>query len=221
MTRPESATVTIPGPAGGIETVIETPPAAHADAAAVVCHPHPVYHGTMNNKVVHTVARAVTSLRRRAVRFNFRGVGASEGEYDRARGETEDALAVVAWARERWPAAEIWLAGFSFGAAIALRAAAVEHCFALITVAPPVGRLFQRGIATPTCPWLVIQGDADELVDSQQVRGWVGEIKPAPELTILDGVDHFFHGRLTRLRTTVQAFLEPYVGAAGSIAHAR
>ena len=95
--------VTIAGPDGQIEAIVEEPEESVADYVAVVCHPHPLYHGTMRNKVVHTVCRAVNLMGRPAVRFNFRGVGASEGHYDEGVGETEDLLAVVDWARRRWP----------------------------------------------------------------------------------------------------------------------
>ena len=203
----DEQSILVDGPAGQLELIVGLPATGAPVAVVIVCHPHPLYEGSMHNKVVTTLCRAALRMDCIAVRFNFRGVGASAGAFADGLGELDDARAVCGWVRRQWPGLPLGLAGFSFGAAIALRAAAVEHCFALITVAPPVGRLFQRGIATPTCPWLVIQGDADELVDSQQVRGWVGEIRPAPELTILDGVDHFFHGRLVELRDLVTGFL--------------
>jgi alpha/beta superfamily hydrolase len=137
MTRPvRPVEIEISGPAGPIEALLEEPPSARADAFVVICHPHPLYHGTMKNKVVHTVARAANSLQRPAVRFNFRGVGNSGGHYDNGVGETEDLMAVVDWGREKWPGAQLWLAGFSFGSYVALRAArAAAICSAL-----PMGR---------------------------------------------------------------------------------
>lgn len=207
MKRVETRTITIRGPAGGLEAVVEMPADSYTDAAAVVCHPHPVYHGTMNNKVVHTVARAVNRMHRPAVRFNFRGVGSSEGRYDKAMGETDDALAVVDWARETWPAAEIWLAGFSFGAYVALRAALLARPACLITIAPPVQGFPVRDQPRPACPWLVVQGERDELVDARQVLAWAAGLHPPPKVECMADSDHFFHGRLTRLGAAVTDFI--------------
>lgn len=207
MTRVESGSVIVDGPAGRLEAVVETPVTAHSDAVGVICHPHPLYHGTMNNKVVHTIARAVNRLNRPAVRFNFRGVGASQGEYAQGDGETGDALAVIEWARYRWPAAELWLAGFSFGAFVALKTSSLAKPACLVTVAPPIHRFAFSDVPEPSCPWLVVQGEDDELVPSAEVAAWASRIRPAPQLELMEETDHFFHGRLTRLRDTVESFL--------------
>lgn len=202
--RPES--VEIPGPVGPLEAIVEDP-GGEPPALAVVCHPHPLYQGTMRNKVVHTVARAMNRLGAPAVRFNFRGVGASGGAWDDGRGETGDALAVVEWARGRWPEQPLWLAGFSFGAFVALRAAPAAHPAALVTVAPPVQRFPLGETPDPGCPWLVVQGEADELVDFREVVAWA-EARPAPpRIALLPDTSHFFHGRLGALRQVVQDFL--------------
>jgi len=199
---------TIDGPAGALEARIEEPlPGGAPAAVGVVCHPHPLYGGTMQNKVVHTLARAMQELGAPTVRFNFRGVGASGGSYDGGVGELEDALAVCAWARRRWHCETLWLAGFSFGSAVALQAAQFVQPHALVTVAPPVGRIIVTPVARPACPWLVVQGDSDELVDVTQVRKWVGDFVPPPQLVVLDGAEHFFHGRLGDLRAAVLGFL--------------
>jgi hypothetical protein len=161
----------------------------------------------MNNKVVHTLARTAVSLGVPAVRFNFRGVGASGGAWDEGRGEVEDALAVAAWARVQWPGADLWLGGFSFGAFIALSAEARCRPSRLITIAPPIHRFPTENIPEPACPWLVIQGQEDELVDAVAVSDWVAGHDPMPVFTLLEGVDHFFHGALTRLRAELTAFL--------------
>src|SRR5262245_11120788 len=113
----------LPGPAGELEALIETPEGASAAAFGVICHPHPLYGGTMDNKVVHTLSRAFQELGAPTIRFNFRGVGRSAGTFANGDGETEDTLALVRWGRERWPGAQVWLAGFSFGGAVAIRAA--------------------------------------------------------------------------------------------------
>src|SRR5215831_20082293 len=114
-----SESVTVPGPAGNLEAAIDSVDATPR-AIAVVCHPHPLQQGTMQNKVVTTVARAFVKLGAHALRFNFRGVGASEGRYADGVGERADALAAIAWSRDRWPGLNLYLGGFSFGAAIAL-----------------------------------------------------------------------------------------------------
>ncbi len=207
-TRPaKTRAVVINGPAGGLEAAVEEPAAFGGGAVCVVCHPHPLYHGTMNNKVVHTIARTSVSLEVPAVRFNFRGVGASEGAWDEGRGEQEDALAVVDWARGEWPGTDLWLAGFSFGSFVALGASPDARPDRLIMVAPPVHRFPMAGMMAPDCPWLVVQGSDDEQVDARAVAAWVAERDPIPAFTLLNCVDHFFHGSLTRLRAVVTDFL--------------
>jgi len=198
--------ISIPGPAGNIEAIIDRGGEGLEDAVAVICHPHPLYHGTMNNKVVHTIARSVALLGRPAVRFNFRGVGHSAGSYADGVGEALDAKAVVAWSRQRWPAAELWLAGFSFGAYVALSIAAAETPARLLTVAPPIQRFDMAALDSPGCPWLIIQGAQDELVSASAVEAWAATLKPLPELCLFDDTDHFFHGRLTLLRKVVTEF---------------
>src|SRR6266481_7963290 len=125
----------IPGPAGPLEA-LTTCPAVDAKAIAVICHPHPQYGGTMHNKVVHTLARGFGELGLRTVRFNFRGVEASAGEFAQGIGETEDVLAVLEWVRAHRPHDQVWLAGFSFGAYMAIRAAERFSVSRRIFVAP-------------------------------------------------------------------------------------
>jgi len=144
-------------------------------------------------------------------RFNFRGVGASEGEYAEGIGETQDALAVAAWMRHRYPDARLILLGFSFGGMVACRAALDTHPAHLITVAPAVSRLAGiLGGGQPDCPWLIVQGDADEVVECAEVVEWFNTLAPGPELTVLPDVDHFFHGRLTLLRKTVVDYFDAH-----------
>jgi uncharacterized protein len=210
--RPES----IEGPAGLLEARVEEPePGSRPSVVGVVCHPHPLYGGTMQNKVVHTLGRAMQELGAPTVRFNFRGVGASAGAYDAGRGEIDDAVAVVDWARARWNCEALWLAGFSFGSAVALQAAALVRPLALVTVAPPVGRLLATTTAHPRCRWLVIQGDQDELVDFATVQAWALGFEDPPEFAAMRGAEHFFHGRLGELRGVTMRFLsgkEPVFG---------
>lgn len=211
---PPPRPATIEGPAGSLEArVVDPSPGIAPAVCGVVCHPHPLYGGTMQNKVVHTVARAMQELGAPTVRFNFRGVGGSAGDYDAGRGELEDALAACEWARANWGCEALWLAGFSFGAAVALEAAAVAKPNALITVAPPVGRIIVAPVTRPACPWLIVQGDRDELVDVVTVRRWVGEFEVPPQLVELPEAEHFFHGRLGDLRSAVLSFLPGQIGA--------
>jgi uncharacterized protein len=207
---PAPQAIAIPGPAGTIEARIEDPLAEGQarQVIGVVCHPHPLHGGTMQNKVVHTAARAMQEAGAATVRFNFRGVGASAGVYDNGVGELADALAVVDWARTHFDCETLWLAGFSFGAATALQAATRGAApDRLVTIAPPVGRIIVEPMPRPDCPWLVVQGDQDELVDVELVRRWVAGYAPAPELAVLAGAEHFFHGRLNELRATVLSFV--------------
>jgi alpha/beta superfamily hydrolase len=197
----------IDGPVGALAAIIEDPLPEPPRGFAVLCHPHPLHGGTMQNKVVHTLARAFQEAGYASVRFNYRGVGASAGHYDEGRGETQDALAVIAWGRRRWPAAPLALAGFSFGALVALRAAAVESPQRLISVAPAVAQSEYAGIVRPECPWLIVQGEADELVDYRAVQAFAARFVPPPDLRLLPGVGHFFHGRLQELRMLVLAAL--------------
>ena len=209
---PQAERTSLPGPAGPLQALIEIPVIEGqgpqpVSAFAVVCHPHPLYGGTLDNKVVYTVARALEQLGAPAIRFNFRGVGASAGSYDAGRGETADALAVVAYGRQRWPNAALWLAGFSFGGAVAVRAAGEAGPQRLIAVAPGITTITVTDAAPPACPWLIVHGDADEVVPLEAVRAWADTLSPAPQMRVLPGASHFFHGRLNELRDVVLAFM--------------
>lgn len=196
----------IEGPVGLLEAVLEQPVAGEPLGAAVVCHPHPQHGGTMHNKVVHTLARSFVRNGFSVLRFNFRGTEGSQGEYDRGYGELDDALAAIEWMHRRRQGVPIWLAGFSFGAAIAIRAAVVMTVDGLVSVAPAVYRFAQGLDDQPRCPWLIIQGDQDELVDVDETIEWVNSLEPGPELLVFEGAEHFFHGRLVELREAVSAF---------------
>jgi uncharacterized protein len=208
LIRPTTERTTIAGPAGDLEALLEIPAGADGSRVAVICHPHPVYGGTMTNKVVHMLAKAFNERGVPALRFNFRGVGASAGSYDEGEGETLDALAAADWALQRWPGAALWAAGFSFGGAIAVRAAVARDAQRLVTVAPAVHRFAVSGAELPRCPWLLIQGDRDELVDAGEIQRWVATLASPPQLALLSGVDHFFHGRLNELRAVVLEWLD-------------
>jgi alpha/beta superfamily hydrolase len=209
----------IPGPAGRLEAVVAAPPHERPAGVAVVCHPHPLYGGALSNKVVYTLASCALKAGLVALRFNFRGVGRSEGQYDQGRGETEDALAAVAWLRERQPGAPLWLAGFSFGAYVALAAAARARPAALVSVSIPFGRVLGSSGAFvapphPNCPWLALHSRDDEVVNYEETRRALQAYHPPPQLVTLDGAGHFWHGRLGDLQQAVLPFVQRHFGAA-------
>ena len=196
--------VVFAGPAGRLEGLIDLPDAAPC-SIAVVCHPHPLFAGTMQNKVAYTLARVLRDQGAAALRFNFRGVGASEGAHDAAFGETDDALAAIAFMRERHPGLPLVLAGFSFGAGVAMRAAARARPDWLVTIAPAVDRVPLDGFEAPGCPWLLVIGDADEVVDPGAVLRFAAGAPGEPLLQTLPGVGHFFHRQLHQLREQLLA----------------
>jgi alpha/beta superfamily hydrolase len=199
----------IEGPVGRIETLASCPAREAVRASAVILHPHPLHGGTMHNKVVSTLARAFHELGLHTLRFNFRGTGSSEGSFDHGEGESADLMAVLAWLRARRPQDELWLAGFSFGGYIALRSAEAAGAARLITVAPSVN--LDAAPQAPRMPWLLIQGEQDEVVPYAKVREWLNGLSRRPDLLLLPDAGHFFHGRLLELRAHIQARLGAHV----------
>ena len=198
----------IAGPSGRLEALIECPePGFPPRAAAVVCHPHPLHGGTMQNKVVHTLARTLNGMGVATLRFNFRGVGNSAGEYAEAVGETDDLHAVLAWVQQRWPGLPLWLGGFSFGAYVALRAAPGWPLQQLITIAPPVRHFTFAELPPIATNWLLVQGDEDEVVPSEEVLRWAESLAAPPRVLRMAGAGHFFHARLNELRQRIEAEL--------------
>lgn len=200
--------LTLAGPSGQIETRLELPEGTGMPAFfGVACHPHSLKGGTMDNKVTHTLARAMVECGAPAFRFNFRGVGASAGAFDQGRGEVDDLVAVVAEGRRRFPGAALWLGGFSFGAFVALRAAPRLAPERLIAIAPPVEGYELGEVASPDCDWLLVQGDADDVVPPEAVLSWAARQPHPPRLQVLAGAGHFFHGRLHELKPLLKEFL--------------
>ncbi|MBS0321862.1 MAG: alpha/beta hydrolase [Proteobacteria bacterium] len=190
---------TIPGPAGDLEIVINAPDAPAG--IALVAHPHPLQGGTLDNKVAQTLARAFYGLGYAAVRFNFRGVGASAGTFDEGVGETDDALAALAHARQRFGAAlPLALAGFSFGSFVQTRVAATVPHERLVLVGPAVMRFADTRVAPGT---VVIHGEVDDVVPLPAVLDWARPQELA--VAVLAGAGHFFHGRLPQLASLVAA----------------
>ncbi|AXK73253.1 alpha/beta hydrolase [Lysobacter sp. TY2-98] len=202
--------VTLDGPAGPIEAVVDTPDAdvAARDVVAIVCHPLSTEGGSLTNKVVTMAARALRELGATTVRFNFRGVGKSAGTFDNGIGESEDLRAVVDWVRREKPGASLWLGGFSFGAFVSLRMADELQPDLLFSIAPPAGRAWDfDNMGLYTGPWFVIQGDADEIVEPQRVYDWLdrlSEMRAPPTVFRIPGASHFFHGKLMELRQAMK-----------------
>ena len=198
------------GPVGQLECLSDVPePADERLATAVICHPHPQHGGTMHNKVVTIMERALRELGLRTVRFNFRCAGASEGEHDEGYGETDDLFAVTEWVRHTRPDDVLWLAGFSFGSFITAKAAQSLRVGQLLSIAPPVDRYEFSRLEHPGCPWLVIMGDEDEVVALEDVHCWLEKVEPAPEFLVMERADHFFHRRLMDLRGLIKNGLLP------------
>ena len=190
--------VFIDGAAGRIETVIERPAGA-TRGAALVAHPHPLYGGTLDNKVVQTLARTFLELGYVALRPNFRGVGASEGVHDEGRGETEDLLRVAAHAKENLGDLPLVLAGFSFGAAVQTQVAQRTSPHRVVLVGVAVGRFPSEAVPSDS---IVIHGERDETVALAKVLDWA---RPQElPVVVIPGADHFFHLRLSLIKNIVK-----------------
>ncbi|MEO6228035.1 MAG: alpha/beta fold hydrolase [Thermomonas sp.] len=205
----------IEGPAGRIEASLDQPDADPRPLLAIICHPLPTEGGSMHNKVVTMTSRALRECGATTLRFNFRGVGQSEGTFDDGGGELDDLRAVAAWAKTHHPDKLLWLAGFSFGAWISLRGADELGAQLLLSIAPPVGRTWSfDDITLPACPWLVIQGEDDDIVDAHAVRAWVESLPMPPQLVLMPGAGHFFHRKLIDLRGAVKHGVSAWLPAA-------
>ncbi len=203
----EKTELLIPSAAGELEVWLEShaETGRHPTPVTIICHPHPVYGGSMTNKVVHILAAGFRELGAHTVRFNFRGVGRSAGEFDNGVGEAEDLRAVVKWTQAQFPDSPLWLAGFSFGAWIALKSTTALQPARLVLVAPPVDMYDFSVIDEVSVPWMVIQGGEDEVVSATAVANWVAQRQPAPPLQRLDSAGHFFHGQLNGLKECLKA----------------
>ena len=218
--------IDIPGPVGQLETVIQEPVTLSSPLKkcilAIICHPSPRDGGTMNNKVVTTLARTFTEMGVTSLRFNFRGVGQSHGEHGDAIGEIDDTKAVIHWAQKHYPHHIIWLAGFSFGSYIAYNIACnpnynniIQH---LIMLAPAVNYPYFKNFkqlnpdVTPPCPVLVIIAEQDELVPVVEIHDWIKHSLLTPDI-LLFKTSHFFHGELMNLRLNIIKTLQPYANS--------
>lgn len=194
--------VFIPGPVGQLEALSSfSETLSDKSQAAIICHPHPLHGGTMHNKVVHILAKSFELLNIPTLRFNYRGVGQSDGTYAQAVGETQDCLAVYDWlANHLEPNAKIYLAGFSFGSYIALQTSLLRPSSGLISIAPPVKSFNFENASQIRVPWLIVQGEEDDVVQPQDVYDFIEDLNISYELIKMPETGHFFHGKLIELR---------------------
>jgi uncharacterized protein len=190
--------LSIDGPAGKLEIAVTDPGGARR-GVALVAHPHPLYGGTLDNKVVQTMAKAFVTLGYCALRLNFRGVGASDGVFDEGRGEVEDFLALADYGRRTYGGSELAVGGFSFGGFVAAAAAKQLAPRHLVLAAPAIGRFPVGNVPENT---LVIHGEEDDVVPLKDVFDWA---RPqALPVIVLPGAGHFFHGSLVTLQRLVE-----------------
>jgi len=195
------------GPVGRIEAILKEPPGP-VNRAVIVCHPHPLFGGTMHNKVVFRIARAFQQAGFAVLRFNFRGTGRSEGAHDDGRGEQDDLRAAIRFVEIKYPQAHLWLAGFSFGAAVMLRAGCGDvRARALIAAGAPVSKYDFSRVSRCDKPKLFVQGALDEFGSAEDLKKFVATVQGVNELRIVEGADHFFEGHLAELFQAVSDFI--------------
>jgi alpha/beta superfamily hydrolase len=198
------------GPAGRLDALIDLP-GGPVRAAAVLCHPHPGYGGTMRSRVLHEAAQGLTSVGVAVLRFNYRGVGSSAGAFTAGAGEVEDFGAAVESLRERWPAAAVWAAGYSFGAWVAMTAGAADAGVeALVGIAPPVGHHDFSALVTCTRPKFLIAAERDEVCPLKDVRRFYACLPEPRELVVIDGADHTFDGKAGEVGDAVRELLADF-----------
>jgi alpha/beta superfamily hydrolase len=199
----------IAGPAGRLEALLWTVPVANPSLAAVVCHPHPLFGGTMHNKVVYQAAKALHLRAIPVLRFNFRGAGQSEGEHDRGLGEQDDVRAALDYLALEFPRTPILLAGFSFGSVVGLRVGCADQRVAdLIGLGIPVDRSDLTYLRDCAKPKLLIQGGSDQFGSRANVEALYTTLPEPKRLVIVEGAEHFFAGQLEKVRSAIDAWLD-------------
>lgn len=201
----EKKLIDVPGQVGQIETRVQLQTKENAKAWVVISHPHPLYGGTMNNKVVTTLERAFAAKGYNTVAYNFRGVGKSVGEYDQGVGEQQDLLSVINWINTYHATDKLILAGFSFGSYVSLMALKQSMAHEVCTVAPPVGLYDLSDVDSVDVPWVLIQGGQDEVVCAKEILAWAMQQNKVPDIYWRDQASHFFHGELIWLRKIIEA----------------
>lgn len=199
------------GVVGKIEAVLTVPADLNTKFFAFIGHPHSLQGGSMTNKVVTTLARTFRELGIPSLRFNFRGVGQSEGAYDAGIGESEDLLTLINAFKQEQPNTKIILAGFSFGSYVTYRAAGLSNPSLLISIAPPVHHYHYHEFDPAPYPWLILQGDADDVVPPAQVIQFAQSSTPPIPVIHFPDTGHFFHGKLLDLKDQVTDYLQSQV----------
>ena len=198
-----SSHCTIPGPAGNLEALVND---SNTGSWIVLCHPHPLYGGSMFDAVLDTVETAVSPLNISTLRFNFRGVGSSEGVHDHGDGEVNDLLSVVEWLHQAKSPSEVAIAGYSFGSVVASRGVAnITNTSCLVLIAPPTASMTLAN--SLTVPVRVVVGDADPFIDLPQLKAWQHAQNDVEVITI-PGADHFFGGQHKVLRSAASAIFK-------------
>jgi uncharacterized protein len=197
----------IPGPAGRLEASLWTTAAADPPLAALVCHPHPVFGGTLHNKVVFHTAKALHACGLPVLRFNFRGAGLSEGVHDNGRGERDDVWAALDYLAGKFPGRPILLAGFSFGAWVGFRAGCDDpRVSELIALGIPVNSVDMGFLRARRKPKLFIHGENDQFGQAEKVEALFATLSEPKRLVIVKGADHFFTGHLNEVRAAIEAW---------------
>jgi uncharacterized protein len=209
------------GPAGSLEALLDEPSSSSGAegirAAVVFAHPHPQYGGTMHTKAVFQGTKGLTRVGCLVLRFNFRGVGASAGVFDKGDGEIEDYRAALGYMAAKYPGARLWAAGFSFGAWVALETGAEdERVSALIGIAPPVmtsvsgmDYQFPKTLASTKAKFFV-QGEEDEVCPLEGLRAFYAKLEEPKELVVIEGADHLFEGKTMEVGEALEELLGDY-----------
>jgi alpha/beta superfamily hydrolase len=205
----ESRNFFLEGPAGRLEAILWTPSGEKRPAfAAAVCHPHPLFGGTMHNKVVYQAAKALDGLGIPVLRFNFRGAGQSVGVHDRGHGEQDDVRAALDFLAEEFPGTPLWLAGFSFGASVGMRVGCGDsRVIRLIGLGIPVNSVDFSFLAQCDKPKLFVHGGNDEFGAIEKVKALIPTLPGKNKLVVVEGVDHFFAGELDQLGNAITTWL--------------
>ena len=213
----------IPGPAGRLEAILDEPPPdggvngeglverGRSDglrAAVVFAHPHPQYGGSMHTKVVYQAAKALTRIGCAVLRFNFRGVGMSSGQFDAGVGEQADYKAAVAFMRDRYPGAPLWAGGMSFGSYVGLVSGAGDpRVSTLVGIALPVSRYDFGAVERSPKPKFFIHGEFDELCPLKELREFYARCAEPKELVVIDAADHLFDGKVSQVAEAIEDLL--------------
>jgi alpha/beta superfamily hydrolase len=204
----------IEGPTGRLEALLKEPE-GEIRRAAIVCHPHPLFGGTMHNKVVYRIAKAFQDAGFAVLRFNFRGTQRSEGSHDYGRGEQDDLRAALGFVEEKYPNAEIYAAGFSFGAVVTLKTACADNrARALALAGLPVSKFGEYEINQAShCekPKLIVQGDNDEFGSVADLERFFDSLTGEKMMRVIPNADHFFEGQLPHLYDAVKEFIDSKV----------